>query len=290
MSCQKKYILFGAGFEGIGVLHTLGKDSVAFFCDNFAEEDRIEDIPVIDFSILKDIFSDYRVVVSVTNSAVVDEICKLLEDNQIPYVFPVNVYREKQLSLSRIKHEEELRYWDKLHDWNTSINYKDEILYLAGKDDDTFLAGKVVADFGCGPLGTLAWTDKPLVKLGIDVLAARYGEAFLKGKLAEHGMVYVTSTEKCIPIPDNYVDCIITMNSLDHVENLEQMCAELKRILKPGALLLGDFNLLERETECEPQTLTEGILKEVLLDDFEIEMYRIVESNGLRLRVRGKYR
>lgn len=290
MDSKKKYILFGAGFEGIGVLHILGNESVAFFCDSFSKEERIEGIPVIDFLELKVIHNDYQVVVAVTNPSAVAEICRLLNENCIPYAFPVEVYREKQMNLSKIKQEEEFRYWEKLHDWYKTVNYKDEILYLAGKDDDEFLSEKVIADFGCGPLGTLAWTDKPLVKLGIDVLAARYGENFLKGKLAEHGMIYVTSTEKCIPIPDNYVDCILTINSLDHVENLKAMCEEIKRILKPQALLLGDFNLLERETECEPQTLTEEILREVLLDDFVLDMYEVVNSNGLRLRVRGRYK
>ncbi len=64
-----------------------------------------------------------------------------------------------------------------------------------------------------------------------------------------------------------------TINALDHVDNLEQMSNEILRIMKTGGKLLGSFNLNEPATECEPQMLTEELLREKFLRHFTIEMY-----------------
>ena len=84
-------------------------------------------------------------------------------------------------------------------------------------------------------------------------------------------MIYVQSSENVIPISTNYVDYLITINSLDHVYNLDLIAKELKRILKPNGILLAGFNLNEPETECEPQTLTIEKLKNELLNEFKIQ-------------------
>lgn len=148
------------------------------------------------------------------------------------------------------------------------------MLGIAEQEDDEFLKGKVVADFGCGPRGSLHWTDKPLIKIGIDVLAKDYMDAFGE-ELAGHHMIYVTSSEKRISLPTDFVDCLFTINSLDHVDNLQQMTNELFRILKPGGMFLASFNLNEPSTVCEPQTLTEDVIKKTILNNCEIESYRL---------------
>lgn len=47
------------------------------------------------------------------------------------------------------------------------------------------------------------------------------------------------------------------------------MCNEMIRILKPGGILGGSFNMYEPASDCEPQTLTEAILEEHLLKYFD---------------------
>lgn len=170
------------------------------------------------------------------------------------------------------KSQGEMSFWKAYHAYNGFDNsvYENMILSILGEDDDCCFKDKVVADFGCGPQGTLVWTDKPKVKIGIDVLATRYFEEFPE-ELQSHGMIYVQSSENVIPIATNYVDYIITINSLDHVYNLDLMANELKRILKPGGILLAAFNLNEPETECEPQKLTISRLKDELLNNFSIQ-------------------
>lgn len=170
------------------------------------------------------------------------------------------------------KYEGEMSFWKAYHvmkGFDNSV-YKNMILSIMGEKDDSSFEGKVVADFGCGPQGTLVWTDKPKTKIGIDVLATKYFEEF-PSELTTHDMIYVQSSENVIPISTNYVDYLITINSLDHVYNLDLIAKELKRILKPNGVLLASFNLNEPETECEPQKLTIEKLKNELLNEFKIQ-------------------
>lgn len=135
------------------------------------------------------------------------------------------------------KYNSEMGYWeDVFHRENgkfKNTHYKQLMLAIAQEEDDTFMADKVVADFGCGPRGSLVWTEQPSVKLGIDVLANQYLKRF-GNELIHHNMIYVTSSETKIPVPNAFVDYLYTINSLDHVDSLEAMVYELLRILKRG--------------------------------------------------------
>jgi SAM-dependent methyltransferase len=100
-------------------------------------------------------------------------------------------------------------------------------------------------------------------------------EAYAQFGIKAHDMVYVESTEARIPLPTGYVDVMFTLNAMDHVSDFEAVCEELRRVMAPGAILIGSFNLDEEPTLCEPQTLTEERVKQVLLRHFEIETYRM---------------
>lgn len=88
-------------------------------------------------------------------------------------------------------------------------------------------------------------------------------------------MVYITSSEEWIPVPDAFVDCLFTINSLDHVSNLEKMVHEISRIVKPGGILAASINLNEPQTVCKPQVITEEMIRIQILKDFRIQSYRI---------------
>ena len=63
----------------------------------------------------------------------------------------------------------ELSYWKMmLAQEKEFVNdgYRKVMLCIAEEDNDDFLQGKIVADFGCGPRGSLQWTNKPLMKIG----------------------------------------------------------------------------------------------------------------------------
>lgn len=152
-------------------------------------------------------------------------------------------------------------------------HYKQLMLGMANEENDNFLKGKVVVDFGCGPRGSLAWTQAPSVRLGVDVLVDYY-MAFFGPAMLNHGMIYVKSTENYIPIPSESVDVVISMNSMDHVENLDAMAAECLRILKPGGSFIGSFNLNEPSSPTEPLTLNEDILNRLIVSKLNVSFSR----------------
>ena len=147
--------------------------------------------------------------------------------------------------------------------------YRKYLLAVAGEADDTFLAGKVIADFGCGPAGSLTWAKSASVRIGIDVLADLYVDEF-RDCVETHDMLYLKSTETTIPLPTGFVDVMFTLNAMDHVNDFPKMCREIVRVMKPGGLFVGSFNLGEDPTICEPQRLTEESIREHLLKHLEV--------------------
>ena len=176
-----------------------------------------------------------------------------------------------------IKYLYELFYWKrgfKIHGSFENSSYKRVMLAMAEEIDDEFLRGKIVADFGCGPRGSLAWAKSASARIGIDVLADRYADNFKKNILS-HEMIYLKATEKVIPLPSNFVDVMFTLNAVDHVDDFLAMCSEIIRVLKPGGIFIGSFNLEEPPTLWEPQTLNTNTIQKYLLDFLDIESYRI---------------
>lgn len=181
------------------------------------------------------------------------------------------------------KHRAEISYWRARHRTEggrlANDHYRRLMLAMAAEADEAFLTDRVVADFGCGPRGSLAWVPSARLRIGIDVLASRYADAF-PNDIRSHGMLYVTSTEQRIPMPDACVDVMFTLNALDHCRNLDAMCREIVRVIRPGGQLIGSFNLHEPPTAAEPQTLTEELLDELLLHRFRPAHVRFGRHGG----------
>jgi len=178
------------------------------------------------------------------------------------------------------KNSEEISFWKGILEAEKgtfyNAHYMKLMLAMAEEDSADFLKGKIVADFGCGPAGSLAWAQPARLRIGIDVLADRYSDEFTSN-ITSHGMIYLKSTEKVIPLPSDFVDILFTLNAIDHVDDFSVMCAEILRVLKPGGEFIGSFNLEEPSSPCEPQQLNEKIIKDNLLNDLEIQSYRITE-------------
>ncbi len=182
------------------------------------------------------------------------------------------------MRLFRGKYREELSFWKSrlIRDGGTFHNshYRALMLAIAGEPDGSFLSGKIVADFGCGPRGSLVWAEAASLRIGIDVLADRYADEFTDNLLA-HQMVYLKSTEKVIPLPPAFVDVMFTVNAMDHADSFPAMCSELVRVLKPGGTLIASFNIGAPATITEPHPLTEELVHDTLLQHFEVHSYRL---------------
>jgi len=179
------------------------------------------------------------------------------------------------------KHDAELNFWRSRFKIDrgkfSNSHYERLLLAMAEEPSDDFLSGKIVADFGCGPRGSLVWASSALLRIGIDVLADRYADEFTDN-IVSHGTIYLKSTENVIPLPSDFVDVMFTLNAMDHVGNFPVMCKEIIRVLKPGGEFIGSFNLEEPRSSCEPQQLNERIIKENLLNYLEVQSYRITKK------------
>jgi SAM-dependent methyltransferase len=174
------------------------------------------------------------------------------------------------------KGREELLYWQGVPTPDPAARddyYRRYLLGIAGEADDGYVAGKVIADFGCGPMGSLAWAKSAAVRIGIDVLADLYADEF-RDAVRGHGMVYVKSTEKTLPLPTDFVDVMFSLNAMDHVDDFPTICSELVRVIRPGGEFVASFNLGEDPTMCEPQRLTEDVVREHLLKYLQVVSYR----------------
>lgn len=272
---MKKIIVFGTGKR------------LKMLLDNHSAWDGVEIMAFCDNNIEKQnqLFNNLKVIApselyKYEYDAIYISSEKFFDEIKMQLVNECNIPEDKikLITVTEGKYYEELSYWKDKYECEgkkfKNSHYRELMLGIAEESDDKFMKGKVVADFGCGPRGSLAWTDRPLIRFGIDVLANKYLETF-GDELIRHNMIYVTSSEAKIPMPDSFVDCLYTINSLDHVYDLEQMVSELMRILKPRGLFMASFNLNEPKTETEPQTLTEKVIRETVLKYIEVLSYRM---------------
>jgi SAM-dependent methyltransferase len=199
----------------------------------------------------------------------------ILEDADIGTATESSEYLPSQMK--HAKYDAEIAFWRSRYEidkgWFGNDHFQRIMLRMAGEPDSSFLNGKVVADFGCGPRGSLVWASSAALRIGIDVLADRYADEFTTN-ITAHGMVYLKSTERVIPLPSDLVDVMFTLNAIDHVDDFPTMCSEIVRVLKPGGLFIGSFNLEEPPAVTEPQQLSEQAIKEHLLSRLELQSYR----------------
>jgi SAM-dependent methyltransferase len=156
-------------------------------------------------------------------------------------------------------------------------HYERLMLAMAEESTQSFTKGKIIADFGCGPRGSLVWATSALVRIGIDALADRYADEFTDN-ITAHGTIYVKCTEKVIPLPSDFIDVMFTMGAMRYVDSLPTMCSEILRVLKPGGELIGSFDLEMPGAPSQPQRLNEMVIKKHLLNNLEIKSYRTSET------------
>ena len=92
--------------------------------------------------------------------------------------------------------------------------------------------GKTVLDFGSGAGQVTAGLTKNNTVYGLD-----HDEKLL-AKAKENGLIPVTTDFSGIPFEDNKFDFIISIDSIEHVDDRNKTFAELKRVLKPGGQLI----------------------------------------------------
>jgi len=116
--------------------------------------------------------------------------------------------------------------------------------------------GKKVLDVGCGPRGSLEWASMAQERIGLDPLA----KAYLKLGARHHQMRYVAGVAEALPFSDGYFDIVSSLNSLDHVDDLDAAISEIARVLKPGGYFLLISDIHDIPTLTEPSAFGWDIL------------------------------
>ena len=140
--------------------------------------------------------------------------------------------------------------------------------------DRAFYAGKRILDVGCGPRGSLEWAHDAAERVGVDPLASEYER--LNG--GRHAMRYVEARAEALPFADASFDVVSTFNSLDHVEDVDAVLSELRRVLAPGGSLLLLVETGRPATVTEPNELDAAIVERVGLQCVDARHYQ--QSTG----------
>ncbi len=80
--------------------------------------------------------------------------------------------------MSEVKTNAELDYWKSRKEIEGTLgnSHYEKIMLMVSGEDKSFFEGKVIADFGCGPRGSLEWADNAKTRYCIDVLVDDYVE------------------------------------------------------------------------------------------------------------------
>lgn len=180
------------------------------------------------------------------------------------------------------KHEAELRWWSETWDpvlrgggffpadalellggepaspdyvgrrWQQARAEVQRVLNEAGIEDQRFFEGKVVADIGPGPLG-FPDACPARVSIGVEPLAEEYARHGLL--LPDSPALYLSVGAECVPLASHSVDVVLARNSLDHVDDPDQVLREIQRLLRPGGTLILNFDVDHAPTATEPHAL-----------------------------------
>ena len=127
------------------------------------------------------------------------------------------------------------------------------VLREAAIEDPGFFEGKVVVDIGPGPLG-FPDACPARVSIGIDPLAERFAAHGLL--LPDSRAVYLSTGAEAIPLLSESTDVVVARNSLDFVDDPDQVLREAQRILRQGGTLIALFDVDSTPSPAEPHRLT----------------------------------
>jgi SAM-dependent methyltransferase len=142
------------------------------------------------------------------------------------------------------------------------------VLREAAIADPAFFDGKVVLDIGSGPLG-FPDACPARVSLSVDPLHERYAAHGLL--LAGSPAIHLSVGAERIPLLSGSIDVIVARNALDHVDDPAAVLAEIQRLLRPGGVLIANFDVDATPTATEPHRLSLAWVRDALGATMTIE-------------------
>ncbi|MFV0442174.1 MAG: class I SAM-dependent methyltransferase [Planctomycetaceae bacterium] len=101
-----------------------------------------------------------------------------------------------------------------------------------------FVLGKRVLEVGCGNgAGTAGLYERGATEaVGVDVDAAAIERA--SKRFSQPGLRFLISSGSELPVDENSLDVVVSLETIEHVEDHQTLLAEFTRALAPGGLLL----------------------------------------------------
>jgi SAM-dependent methyltransferase len=140
--------------------------------------------------------------------------------------------------------------WQKLHQ---EPKYLEDL-----KLTPTSFKNKKILDIGSGPIPSgVCFKDAEIYCL--DPL---WGEYLKIGYPAHYysDVRIINARSENIPVEDNFFDAVISVNAIDHVDDLDKTSKEIKRVLKPD----GKFAMhvhYHQKTPAEPLEINDSVFK-----------------------------
>jgi SAM-dependent methyltransferase len=136
-----------------------------------------------------------------------------------------------------------------------------------------FFMNRRLLDIGCGPRGSLEWATNAQERVGLDPLAREYREF----GTAHHEMHYIAAAAEAMPFRDKHFDIVTSLNSLDHVDDVDATIREIGRVTRPEGWFLVEVEIGHEPTETEPISLWFDLLDDLaewfeVVDDRRYEM------------------
>lgn len=189
----------------------------------------------------------------------------------------------------RRKRAEELGHWRRRAAAEGTLgndHYAQLFTGLIGLDR-AFYTGKDLLDIGCGPRGSLDWATEARRRVGLDPLVEDYRELGIE----RHAMEYVAAGAEEMPFEDATFDVVTSLNSLDHVDDLDRAVAEMKRVTRPDGHLVLVTEVGHDPSWSEPQLLDwdvwrlfEPEFEALRVDEYERGPERVYEAVWERRR------
>lgn len=135
------------------------------------------------------------------------------------------------------------------------LHQKPKYLHDLELGSDEF-RGEKVLDIGSGPFpSALAFRGCSLYCL--DPLFHKYLEAGFPIHYYDN-VKFIHAFSEEIPVEDNFFDAVISVNAIDHVDDLRKTAHEISRVLKPGGKLAMHVHY-HKATVSEPLEINDAI-------------------------------
>lgn len=115
--------------------------------------------------------------------------------------------------------------------------------------------GKDVLDLGCaGGFMAEAMAEKGAQVTGIDPAAQAIEAARAHAESSGYDIRYDVGVGEALPYADGSFDCVVCVDVLEHVQDLDQVLREVERVLRPGGVFL--FDTINRNPMARLATIT----------------------------------